>query len=541
MDAFDVAMNAMMAWNQIGLLAGGLVMFGLGALLFGDAMRWRITGRLVKARIVDVRALGQPKVKKPGAVREQKNQEATAGVGWGPFMRAARKSPGAATGGVVIALVVLGIPSMLVCAGLYFGYDYMSLRTAGVEVPGEIVEIKNEHDSEGGTTYRPVIAYETYNGMPMREEGSLSTGWRVFRRGEQVAVFYDKDDPARFVVKAFWYNMALPIGLTLMGSMLLLIFSGKFPKISRKGRPKKKNVSYAGEMYYPVFEYKLPNGELGRYEGDTGSNSFLSQLPGTECAVLVHPDDPEKIRKPTFAIPFIGLALAMPGAVMLYIAAASYEFTLISILMFLGITGFGAYKIGRLVKPRAEWETKAAFRARMAEKSRLKRQQGRILTPDEISDRIVYYVSLQKMWLPVMVLIGAGLIAGGYYWGVNHSAFKARALATKGTVVEVVSDYNSTSDGSSYTYHPVVEFETAAGKRTEFTDRSGSSPPAYSGGEQVAVLYDPDNPRKAQIDRGWLDRLPMLGLMAVGILVLLQSMWTYFRLRQHAGQRFPVA
>jgi len=92
-------------------------------------------------------------------------------------------------------------------------------------------------------------------------------------------------------------------------------------------------------------------------------------------------------------------------------------------------------------------------------------------------------------------------IIGLWTWGSNR-ALAESGTRTTGTVIDLARRHDSDS-GS--TYRPVVVFHDGRGTRHEFVGNVGSSPPAYSPGETVAVIYDPAAPRRAMID-GFMDR-----------------------------------
>ena len=52
---------------------------------------------------------------------------------------------------------------------------------------------------------------------------------------------------------------------------------------------------------------------------------------------------------------------------------------------------------------------------------------------------------------------------------------------------------------SSY-YYPVVAFKTAEGTQIQFVENNGSSSPAFVKGQQVEVIYLPENPNNAKIN-----------------------------------------
>ncbi len=52
---FDLVANAMAAWNQVGMLAAAMGCLGLGGLLLGNRLYWRLHGVLVQGEIIGVR------------------------------------------------------------------------------------------------------------------------------------------------------------------------------------------------------------------------------------------------------------------------------------------------------------------------------------------------------------------------------------------------------------------------------------------------------------------------------------------------------
>ncbi len=91
----------------------------------------------------------------------------------------------------------------------------------------------------------------------------------------------------------------------------------------------------------------------------------------------------------------------------------------------------------------------------------------------------------------VFAALGLGLGGGGLYWANNTRAFIDRTEEAPGTVVAVQlsGDY----------YHPVVQFNTAAGQSRIFRSSVGSRPSTYDVGESVTVVYDPSRPTEARI------------------------------------------
>ena len=102
------------------------------------------------------------------------------------------------------------------------------------------------------------------------------------------------------------------------------------------------------------------------------------------------------------------------------------------------------------------------------------------------------------LWIGGFFLPFGLLFAGIGAWSfVADQKLADIGTSTQGTVIAL--DRSTDSDGD-VSYRPVVEFFDKGQTRHEFTGDVGSSPPAYSRGEVVDVIYDPDGPGRAMVD-----------------------------------------
>lgn len=102
----------------------------------------------------------------------------------------------------------------------------------------------------------------------------------------------------------------------------------------------------------------------------------------------------------------------------------------------------------------------------------------------------------------------------GAYAAYNSWNLSQNGETTTGTVIELKE---SESDGSCCVYSPVVEFETN-GQTYTFESDNASYPPEYEVGEEVRVIYNPENPGNAQINKAserWL--MPIIIIPAMMI------------------------
>jgi len=122
------------------------------------------------------------------------------------------------------------------------------------------------------------------------------------------------------------------------------------------------------------------------------------------------------------------------------------------------------------------------------------------------------------LYVVLFGLIFFGIGAGLTY---RQHAMEARGVETEGRVVSL----SQSCDDDGCTYSPVVRFNTRGGQSITFESSYSSSPPAYDVGEQVTIIYLPDDPEKAVIQgEGQLFRIIF---MIVGGGVIIFGLWVF--------------
>jgi len=117
-------------------------------------------------------------------------------------------------------------------------------------------------------------------------------------------------------------------------------------------------------------------------------------------------------------------------------------------------------------------------------------------------------MSKTLLWIGMFFLPMGLLFAGIGVWAWNDDRERsANAIEAQGTVIELARSRGD--DGP--VYRPVVEFFDRRGTRHEFVGNVGSSPPSWSEGETVPVLYPPASPGRAFIDKAF-DRFFLPGM-----------------------------
>ena len=106
-------------------------------------------------------------------------------------------------------------------------------------------------------------------------------------------------------------------------------------------------------------------------------------------------------------------------------------------------------------------------------------------------------VFLSRLGKFAFIPIGLMLVLGAAWTVWSTKTWVAHAIEVPGKVIEMVRVRDR--EDSGYMFAPVVRFQTIEGSTVEFESGFRSNPPAYSTGQTVSVLYDPDEPHSAAI------------------------------------------
>jgi len=332
---------------------------------------------------------------------------------------------------------------------------------------------------------------------------------------------------AREQTGLFFAGLALILlsGAVLTDYLLVLKNSVRLPA-KLIGVREKPGVSNSGNpLYFPVVEYITPNGKKVTAETDGGSSSLTDKILGSNVTILAKPDQPNEVRITGIVRPVFSLIFLVTGFLLAAIAISQYSVTFWTMLTATIVVAVALPWIFRRLTQKDSGHPLSAksYQQRVKEKKSLN-----FLASDEFLVRIRKMQQQARYMNPVMILISLMLLAGGYYWGQDITGQLLNGNTAEGEIVGQESEYLTAE--SSYYYYPVVEFMLPEGRKVRFRDRTGSSSPVQTAGEQVTVIYDPADPEKAMINRGLWNLLPPAGVFLAGFIFLLvgiKSLFTY--------------
>jgi hypothetical protein len=109
---------------------------------------------------------------------------------------------------------------------------------------------------------------------------------------------------------------------------------------------------------------------------------------------------------------------------------------------------------------------------------------------------------LNRLYIGCATIFANLFFAAFCLWGAYAATISWRLQTSGETATGVVTrlEESTTSEGYCCVYSPVVEFE-ANGQTYTFENDTASSQPDYQIGAKVSVLYDPEDPNTAQINK----------------------------------------
>ena len=130
----------------------------------------------------------------------------------------------------------------------------------------------------------------------------------------------------------------------------------------------------------------------------------------------------------------------------------------------------------------------------------------------------------------IFLLVGGISLFFAYKKYQDTKKFIQKAISAEGVVIKVDERMETSTDSDGYTtnvkmYTPVIKFLTQDGKEIVFTSQvSTNNKNAWKVDQKLVVLYDPEDPQKARINkRTNLYFLPII-LTIIGLVFMLLGM-----------------
>lgn len=401
--------------------------------------------------------------------------------------------------------------SAFLAAGIFTGYDFVHLKANGLYADAIVVENKRYKDNDGHVSYNAVVRFSDFNGKVHRLEDGVSYGSSPsYEVDTRLGVFYDAENPERFVIDDYWHYMLSAIIFCGIGILLLLglLFFARsvFFSISEEdaladhdgGRAR----TYKRYVFTAIVEYRDKQGERKVEKTAWDCYSVLAMMPGRRRTLYKSDDPNDHLRPQSYVVIFLGIVFLCPGLYFIKMVVDD-GVSFATLIVLAGILCFLGFKAVRFISkiPKGEWDKGWADLRKngiRVTSTSVARGGGEVLEPHQIRRFATKHVKIAHLTMVCFAVACAGFCYAAYYNGHRTFDFMQRAVSVQGKVVSLNSRY---SDGS-YTYYAEIEYLDKKGEAVRFSDSVGASHPLFKRGENVAILYDPEKSTKAIVDRG---------------------------------------
>jgi hypothetical protein len=292
--------------------------------------------------------------------------------------------------------------------------------------------------------------------------------------------------------------------------------------------PKRDRVTAS---FYSVAEYIGLDGRKRYIESSVGSSAPLHAV-GDTVTILVNGEEPHKsVFQSTLSL-IVGCVIASMGMACVLVFAITFQANTYSLIMAAAVLIATVVKLKSLRrKVPLSWTMWQEYK---------KQALGTKVFDEHAKDRIAWadplmiaaaasqYKKSQRFAVPFLFAVGFGSLLLGHHFYVKTEGFLEKARRASGHVVEL-KEVESTDSDSSSTWAPVIEFNDDSNRRLRFVESISSNPPGYHRGQVVTILYNPENPNEARIDRGRANQWAAILLASVGSLFLLLAIFTLKR------------
>lgn len=277
-------------------------------------------------------------------------------------------------------------------------------------------------------------------------------------------------------------------------------------------------------FYYPVAEFRNEKGEMQKVTSDVGSSHLDQKKVGQSVTILYFPNKTGKARILGSGWPIfvIGLILICAGVFMGYHALLVFEFNPITLTVAILLGAVAFFKFEKIKKPMGQMKSLKALRESGGLLPR-DDEEGNTSASREMSQEDIRKVHKdfrrqQANWSWFVLLFGIAMLGIGSTVGYSIWDLEENGLSASGKVIGL--EANDSDDG--VTYAPIVRYETQEGRTVKFTSNYSSNPPSYKKGDEVDVLYNPQDPEEdVMIDAGWWNWVIPYSLLAVGFFLCL--------------------
>lgn len=280
-------------------------------------------------------------------------------------------------------------------------------------------------------------------------------------------------------------------------------------------------------MYASVYKFTALDGLERICRSGISSSNMTTKPIGTPQKIRYRTENPNQAKVKNNSFLLLGVLCLTISVILAFIYFSSVETSITSILLLLVFLVYFAFRIfnrfeGKNITEKFQkMDRKKEFFENLAKNTRPISDDEIFLGAESFKSEQSKYNAMLKKWMPVNYTIAFGMIFGSLYWTYDVYQFSQNSVTTTGKIIDFKQSRSTSSDGRTiYTYAPIVAYEVN-GEKLEHTSKVSSSSPSRKTGEMVEIMYNPENPNEAMIERGFMNYILEIILFTAGISILI--------------------
>lgn len=280
-------------------------------------------------------------------------------------------------------------------------------------------------------------------------------------------------------------------------------------------------------MYASVFSFTTLDGTKHICRSGISSSNMTTKPIGTPQKIRYRSENPNQAKVKNNSFLVLGILCSIISLILAFVYFSCVETSITSVLLLLVFLAYFAFRTfsrfeGRNITEKLQkMDKKKAFFENLEKNTRPINDDETFLGAESFSSEQSKYNTMLKKWMPVNYVIAFGMIFGSLYWTYDVYQFSQNAITTTGKIIAFKQGRSTPSDGRTiYTYAPIVAYEVN-GQKLEHTSKVSTSSSSRKTGEIVEILYNPEKPSEAMIERGFMNYILEIILFTAGIAILI--------------------
>lgn len=280
-------------------------------------------------------------------------------------------------------------------------------------------------------------------------------------------------------------------------------------------------------MYTSVYKFTTPDGVERICRSGISSSNMTTKPIGTPQKIRYRTENPNQAKVKNNSFLLLGIPSSIISVILAFVYFSCVETSMTSVLLLFVFLVYFAYRTlnrfdgNTIAEKFQKMDKRKSFFESLEKNTQPITDEEVFLNAESFQRSQKQYNSMVKKWMPVNYAIALSMIVGSLYWTYDVYQFSQNSITTTGKIIAFKQGRSTSSDGRTiYTYAPIVAYEVN-GQKLEHTSKVSTSSPSRKTGEIVQIMYNPENPTEAMIERGFMNYILEIILFTTGIAILI--------------------